>query len=726
MGEQSPIVTAFTGGEVSPLLDGRTDLARYYSSSRRAENFLCLPQGPAERRGGTRFIAEAAGPARPIPFEFSDEQAYVIEAGAGYFRFYKDGGRIELNGVPYQIATPYQAADIAGLRWCQSADVMYLVHRAHAPRKLSRTGHTSWTLTPVDFVDGPWLDENVTPTKLAPSAIEGTVTVTASAVTGINDGQGFQPGDVGRLLRIGHLAAEWAAETNYAVGDVRRNAGAVYRCTGAGKSAASGGPTGTGTGIVDGTATWDFVNPSGIQWGYGKITAVSSVTQVSLEVKKAFASTGAVASWRMGLWSNTTGWPNAVTFHEERLAFGSATRNRPQRIDASATGDFETFAPGTGDADALSFSLGSNKVNKIRWLASMRVLLVGTVGAEFVVSADSASAPLTPTNIAAKRHTGWGCADIAPVEAGANILFVQRQKRMLLNLRYSFESDGYTAEDLTLLAEQATRSGLVDLAWQQAPNGILWACRADGQLVGCTFLPEQEITGWHRHPLADGGAVEGLTVIPGSAGSDELWLVVRREVNGQTVRYVERLEDPLPLDGSQADAFYVDCGLSYEGPAVTTLSGLDHLEGKRVQILADGGVHPERTVSGGAVQLDWPAARVHVGLGYRSLMLPMRIEAGAPRGSTAQGRTKMVTRMTARLARSLGGAAGRDEQNLEPILQDRDPAVPMDQPMPLFSGDVTVAFPGNYDTSADMLLVQDQPLPFTVTALIPRVVTADG
>jgi hypothetical protein len=729
MARAHPIITNFTGGELSAYLDGRTDLSRYYNGARVCENFLCLPQGPADRRGGTRFInaakhADKRG--RLVPFEFSDIQAYVIEAGELYFRFYMDKGRIESGSGAYEVATPYAEADLAGLRWAQSADVMYLVHPAHRPRKLSRTGHTAWTLSAVDFVDGPWLDENVTTTTLTPSATSGgAITITASAVAGINGGQGFVATDVGRLVRMGHQASVWAASTAYVAGDVRRNSGNIYRCTLGGTSATSGGPTGTGSGIVDGTVTWEFVSTGGIQWGYAEITARSSATQVTASVRAGFAGTSATAAWRLGLWSDTTGWPAAVTIHDERLVFGSSTTDRPQRIDASKVGDFENTTPGTGDGDPLAISIGSNKVNKVRWLASMRVLLVGTVGAPFAVAADPVSAPLTPTNIAAKRQTANGCADIQPVEAGKAVLFVQQQRRKLLELRYSLEDDAYVANDLTLLAEQATRSGIVELVYQSEPNCFLWACRVDGQLVACTYLPEQDITAWHRHPLADGGRVESLAVIPGGTGSDQLWLLVAREVGGQTVRYIEILEEPLPLDGSQADAYYVDCGLSYEGPAVTSLGGLDHLEGKTVQILADGGVHPERVVTGGAVALDWAATKVHAGLGYLSKLKPMRIEAGAGEG-TAQGKKKLITHVKARLARSLGGQAGRDEDNLEPILQDRDPNVPMDEPMPLFSGDAEIAFPGNYDTTGDLLFVQDQPLPFTMNAIIPRVVTSDG
>jgi len=673
MPKATPALTNFTGGEASPYFNGRTDQSRYYNSSQICENFLCLALGPAERRGGTRFIAEVKDSTqrgRAINFEFSDEQAYIIEAGNLYFRFYMNKGQILTGGgAIYEIATPYKTADIPLLKWCQSNDVMYVVHPKYGPRKLTRTGHAAWTLTAIDFIDGPYLDENVTTTTMIPSATNGAnITITASAVTGINRGLGFQAGDVGRLIRIKNGAA----------------------------------------------------------YGYAKITTVDSATQVHADVKTAFAATTAATTWRMGLWSDYAGWPGSDTFHEERLCFGSSTVERPQRIDGSKTGDFENFTPGTTDGDPLAFSLGFDRVAKISWLASMRVLVAGTRGAEFIIQADTASSALTPTNAKARPHTRRRCANIMPVLIDDAAVFLQLLGRKIMKEQYSFETDSYKAEDLTLLAEQATRPGIVEMAYQSEPFSIIWAVRSDGQLAACTHIAEQQVTAWHRHILGGDAFVESVATIPGSGGSDEVWLIVRRTINGQVKRYVEVLEDPLPLGGNQADAFYVDCGLSYSDPnvAVTELTGLDHLEGETVQILTDGAVHPEKQVVGGKVELDYPANTVHVGLQFVSRLKPMPLEAGQAEG-TAQGKTKIISKVIVRMLRSLLGWLGRDDVNREPVNQDRDPDAPMDHPMPLLSGDNVVDFPGDYDTTGDMMIVQDQPLPMTVLSLYPRVVTSD-
>lgn len=672
MPKATPALTNFTGGEVTPYVRGRTDWSRYYNSLEICENFICMAQGPAERRGGTRFVGEikdSSKRARLAPFEFSDEQAYQIEVGDLYFRFYMNDGLIlDEDDEPYEIETPFSIDDIPLMKWCQSNDVLYIDHPAHAPRKLTRAGHANWTLSTIDFVDGPYLDENVSSTTMQPSATSGAgITITASAVTGINGDLGFQPGDVGRLIRI----------------------------------------------------------KNGENWGYAKITAVTDTTHVTADVKTNFSATTANKAWRLGLWSDYSGWPSAVTFHGERLMHGSSTRERPTRIDGSKTGDFENYTPGTADGDALAFSIGFDKVAKICWLASMRVLVVGTRGAEFVVQGDSAAGALTPTATNARPHTRRRCANIMPVMIDDAAVFVQLLGRKLLKETYSFESDSYRAEDLTLVAEQATRAGLVELAYQAEPFNIVWGVTADGQLVGCTHISEQEVTAWHRHPLGGDAFVESIATIPGNGGSDQLWMIVRRTINGETKRYVEILQDPLPPTGNQADAFYVDCGLSYAGEdAIQTLSGLDHLEGELVQVLADGAVHGDLRVTDGSIQLEYAANKIHVGLQYLSKLKPMSLEAGQAEG-TAQGKIKIISSLAIKFMRSLLGWIGRDETVLAPINQERDPDKPMDHPMPLITDSVVADFPGDWNTDGSIMIIQDKPLPMTVLSIYPRVVTAD-
>ena len=673
MARVSPITTNFTAGELSPQLEGRVDFNKYFNGLSEFLNFTAKPHGGAVRRSGFRHVAavKTAGQAtRLIPFEFSTVQAYVIEMGDQYMRFYRNEGQI-VDGGAVEVATPYLEAELFDVQFAQSADVLYLVHPNHEPRKLERTSHTSWTLSVIDFTDGPYRDDNTTATTLNPSAATGTgITITASAVTGINGGDGFKITDVGRLVALEH----------------------------------------SGT------------------WGYAKITGFTSTTVVTADVVNDFNGATAVTTWRLGTWSDTTGWPATVTFYEQRLMFAGAT-DFPQRIDGSKIGDFENFTPGTNDDDPISYTLAAGEVNAIRWINAGQVLLIGTVGGEWIMRSTTAGDPLTPTNVNVRRQTTYGSAAIRPLRIGNAVLFMQRAGRKLRELVYQFETDAYVAPDLTLLAEHVSEGGITDIAYQQEPDSVVWCVRTDGTLLGLTYDRPQDVVGWHRHIVGGsfGGGqavVESVAAIPNPAGTaDQLWIVVKRTVGGATVRYIEFMEDG--FDGSTVaeDAFFVDSGLTYSGAAATVMSGLDHLEGETVSVLADGAVVPDKVVASGQITLPDPATKVHAGLAFTSRLKTMRIEAGAQDG-TAQGKTKRIHRATVRLFRTLGLKIGTDPAKLDTV-PFRTGADTMDSAPPLFTGDKRVALRGGWNTEGRVVIQQDQPLPMHVIALMPQLQTND-
>lgn len=674
MARVSPIQTNFTAGELSPRLEGRVDLGKYFNGCRTLENMVIHVHGGVSRRAGTRFVSEVKDSTRQVrlvPFEFSTVQPYVLEFGPQYIRFYRDEGRIETSpGTAYEIATPYQDSELFEIAFAQSADVMYLVHPNHAPRKLSRTGHTAWTLTVVSFRDGPYGEVNTGATTLTPSATTGSVTVTASAAV-------FAAGDVGRLLRI-----------------------------------ENGSPA---------------VN------GWGTITAYGSATQVTVSVASAFGSTGASVEWRLGEWSKAGAYPGAVAFYEERLFFAGSA-DKPQTVWGSVSGDFENFAPtdadGTlADDNAVTFTIASDQVNAIRWLSPGQVLAIGTTGGEFVMRSSASDAPITPTNIQVKRQTTRGCAHTAPVRSDAVVLFLQRARRKVHEFVFAFETDSFQAPDMTLLAEHLTRGGVKQMDYAREPDSTVWCVRADGMLLGLTYQRAQDVVGWHRHILGGGHAggmarVESVTVIPSPGGDhDQVWLSVLRTVDGAGFRSVEFMEEPLAEEAAQAESFYVDCGLSYSGAATTSVGGLDHLEGETVAILADGAVQPPRVVTGGAVALSQAASTVHVGLPFTSRLQTLRLEAGAQDG-TAQGKTARIHEVSVRFWRTLGGKIGFDDD--VDVISYRSSADPMNAPPALFTGDKRIKFNRGYTKSPRITVIQDQPLPMTVLCVLPRLVTFDG
>ena len=320
---------------------------------------------------------------------------------------------------------------------------------------------------------------------------------------------------------------------------------------------------------------------------------------------------------------------------------------------------------------------------------------------------------------------------VQPIGVGTSLLYVQRAGRKLLSIDYTVETDNYVSTDLAVLSNRITRTGIVDMAYQGEPFGVVWCVLANGKLIGFTYDRQQEVTGWHRHPIGGDGFVEAVAVIPAPDGTrEELWAVVRRTINGATTRYVEYLEAPwegADEDGTggddQEDAFYVDSGLTYDGVSTTSITGLDHLEGETVQILADGATQPDQVVSGGAITLDRAASVVQAGLQAPARLVTMRIEAGSGDG-TAQGKTKRVHSATVRFVDTLGGRVGQYGGRVDDISR-RSPSTPMGEPEPIFSGDRDVDFPGDYDTDCRVEIRQDQPYPMTVAAIMPRLRTYD-
>jgi hypothetical protein len=658
----------FTAGELSPRLDGRNDLAKYSAGCATVENMVIYPHGAAARRPGTTFIAEvksSSAKTRLIPFEFSTTQTYILELGNQYIRFYRDNGQILSSGSPFEISTPYLTAELFDIKFAQSADVMYITHPSHATRKLSRTGHTSWSLDIVNFTNGPYLDTNTSTTTITASAhTVGTGrTFTASAST-------FVSTDVDRLIRF--------------------------------------------------------------RDGYAKVTGFTSATVVTVEIIKDTGSTSASTDWSLGAFSDTTGHPSCVSFFEQRLVF-AATLSQPQTVFFSKSGDYENMDANIGgtvaDDDAIIYTIASNQVNAIRFMAASRTLIIGTAGGEFTVTGGGDNNAITPTNIMIKKQSNHGAANIDAVAVANATLFVQRAKRKIRELAYNFDVDGYTAPDLTILAEHVTEGGIIEMAYQEEPLAIIWCVRNDGELVALTYQREQQVVAWHRHVFAgafgSGNAVcESVAVIPTEDSEYELYMIIKRTINGATKRYVEFL-NTFDFDESDNTSFnFLDSQLSYSGSSATTISGLSHLEGQEVSILADGATHPNKTVSSGSITLDRAATKVKIGLGYTSLLKTMRIDAGAQNG-TSQAKTKRIYEVTARLYESVGVEIGPDLNNMERV-PFRTSSDPMDQGIPPFTGDKEVEFRGDYDTDGFMIVRQTQPLPLTILSLYPRLVTNDG
>lgn len=659
------IQTNFTGGEASNRLFGRVDLAKYGNSLEVMQNMLLMPQGGAIRRSGTRFLAQvkdSSQAVRLIPFQFSVTQAYVIEFGPLYVRFYRDRAQLTSGGTPYEIVSPYAADDLAEIKYTQSADILYLCHPNYRPRELQRAGDTSWSFVNYTFNDGPYLDVNTTATTLTLSGTSGSVTVTASASL-------FASTDVDRLIR------------------------------------------------------WE--DPAG-NWTWLRITAFTSATVVTATIAGPNPSAGtATVTWRLGAWSDTTGWPWCASFHHQRLWFGGSD-TQPEQVWASKAGDFSSHEPsdpdGTVTADqGINFAIADNQVNAIRALVSnARGLVALTMGGEHVIRSQADFEPISQSNIAAYRQSSHGTPDtVLPVIGGDTILFPERSGRRVRELVFNLDIDQFQAADLNRLAEHIPATSIIEMAFQQSPFPILWVVTDGGTLHSMTYERAEQIVAWQTHAIGGSGVVESAAVIHDDP-YDLVYVVVQRTINGTVRRYVEFIEDRFEMTDDQEDAFYVDSGLTYDGAAATTITGLSHLNGAEVAILADGATHPARTVASGQITLDSAASVVHVGLAVTARMLTMPIKPErAP--FDPRGRLSRIYDVTIRLHRT-GGlkinsyVMGTSQTQDEIVFRDGSDL--MDTAPPLFTGIKDIPFPSSHDHDVQLEMLVDNPQPLTVLELI--------
>jgi hypothetical protein len=451
------------------------------------------------------------------------------------------------------------------------------------------------------------------------------------------------------------------------------------------------------------------------------------------------SATTATVNWRMGVWNSVDGYPAAVTFYEDRLTWGGAP-GAPGRVDFSKSSDYENMAPTAATAgtvandNAIAVTLNSKNVQVIRWLEDdEKGLFVGTVSGEWIIRPSNQNEALSPTNVNAKQSTTHGSKNVQAVRAGKATLFVQRAGRKLRELAYVYEVDGFRAPDMTVLAEHITYGGgLVEMAYQQEPQSLVWAPRADGVLLGFTYERDQSVIGWARHQLGGysdsgttGAKVESVAVIPAADGSrDELWLLVKRYIDGGVKRYVEYMTKFWEQGDAQEDAHFVDCGLTYDGVATMSGSGAYHLRGQTVSVLADGATHPDITITAtGGWTLVREASVVHLGYGYNSDGETLRPEAGAADG-TAQGKTQRTHNVTFRLHEAMGVKVGPSFSNLTRLVF-RTTADNLNEAVPLFSGDKHTKWEGDYTTDAHICWRFDQPLPGTVQSVMPQLHTQD-
>ncbi|NIL23533.1 hypothetical protein HB991_13570 [Yersinia mollaretii] len=571
----SLIQPSFSGGEISPSLHGRVDLSRYQNSLRKCRNFIVRQSGGVENRPGTQFIGNAKyndKKCRLIPFQFSTIQTYALEFGHGYMRVFKDGAQVLFSygptvGQVFELEMPYQEADLFDLKFTQSADVMTIVHPNYEPRELQRYAHDDWRLASVVTTNGPFEDINVDKAiKVYSSGTTGTVTLTASANI-------FGAEQVGKLFYLEQLAIDsvpiWEVAKTTAVNDVRRAGSYYYRAN-------TAGTTGTLRPSHDEGMSWDgWGGATGIQWEYlhsgfgivritsvaaGGLTAVGAV--VSYIPSNAVGAGNASYKWAHYAWNSVSGYPGTVVYYQQRLFFAASTKY-PQTIWGSRVGDYKDFGKNNPlqDDDRIIYTYAGRQVNQIRHLIDVGSLIALTSGGEYQITGDQ-NKTLTPSSFTFSSQGSNGSSNLPPIAVSNIALFIQEKGSIIRDLAYSFDVDGYSGSDLTILANHLFNGyKIVDWSFSIVPYSVAWCIRNDGKLLCLTYLREQQIFGWAPQE-SPGDAFESTCSISEGA-EDAAYFVLRRVVNGQSVRYIERLSSRIIENIN--NAFFVDSGLTYDG-----------------------------------------------------------------------------------------------------------------------------------------------------------------
>lgn len=720
MAQVRTLARSFAGGEVTPEFWGRIDDGKYQTGLALCRNFIPLPHGPVANRAGTAFVRETKDSSKAAAvraFSYSDEQTMVLEFGDGYVRFHTQGATL-LQGTPaayagataytpgdlvaqggtnyvciadttgnappnatywyaqpatgeYEIPAPYAAADVLNLRFEQSLDVLTVTHPTYAPRELRRAGATKWYFTTISFVSAL-----VPPTAVGAAATTPTV--------GANKDHKYV------VTAVGSGSDESLPSSSATVANDLTKSGNFNTITWT--------PS-----VSSGVTRYNVYKEEGGIYGF-----IGQASGAAFKDDNIAADTSYCPPEDVNPFDGAGNYPAAVAYHEQRRCFAGTT-NQPQNFWGTRSGTESNlqYAIPTREDDALQFRIAARKNQTIRHLVSMQDLLMLTVSGGWRVRGGDA---LTPLSFNVKQFSGIGANNVQPLVVDTNVLFGANRGGHARELGFSNEGGGWITGDLSLRCPHRFDGyELLDAAYSESPYPIAWWVSSAGNLLSLTYVPGQNIGAWASHDTD--GTFESICCVAEGA-EDRLYAVVQRTIGGVTKRFVERMASR--QFATQADAFFVDCGLAYDGASTTTLSGLDHLEGETVSILADGGVRPQAVVSGGQITLDAACTKAAVGLPITAdiQLLPMTVEAQA----FGQGRVKNVNRVWLRVYQSLGIFAGPALDALREYAART--TEPFGSPPDLQTKVCEVVLTPQWQDGGQVYVRQSDPLPLTIVSMI--------
>lgn len=677
----------------------------------------------------------------------------VMNAVPGDMRLQSDSGNndpelIKINGEAYFISSPYTYDDLWDdeemcfkLQVIQHSDVLYIFSEKYPIKVLKRYGDEDWRLENLELINGPFLEMNSSDVTITASDVSGNITLTSSANL-------FTQTDVGRLLRLrgyGDNIKIWSAGMVVTQNDVVASDNKYYK-------ALESGTTGSKKPVHDEGARYD----GGVNWQYlhdgigivkinGFISETSVLAQVITRLPEAV--TNGTVYWEMGLLHAGNLYPKSGAFFRNRFAFLVNTPSGP-KVCLSMVGDYNNFSDlehgETTAESAITVPVLNTEFNEGKWLYAGDVLFVGTGAAEFYIDVISASAALANDNVKILQISNVGSKALMPVSVGSHIFFVDRYGLSLRDLSYNYYNDGYDQVDISILGKHLFATRIVALSYQEVPDKILWCLTGDGKVVALTFSVEQEVAALSRHDFH--GEVEHLAVVPDFAAcQDRLWIEVKRFVHRKMVRSIEFVENGEPLSfparvhnaltiSEQTklekeyllqQARYLDGAVLYireDQDERTDLYGLEHLEGEKVMIFADGIVCEPQIVINGCIKIKKTDSMVLVGKEIISRYVPQTVYLDNERGS-GMGEPQRINQIVLMLYASGGGKVGADETHLCEILY-RQTDAKMSKPQELFSGHKKVLFNGitnGRGESAEILIENTSPLPMNILAIVPSI-----
>ncbi len=743
---------SFGGGEINPEMFGRIDDNKYQSGLATCRNFIVKPQGPAENRAGFGFVREvktSTSPTRVIPFTYSTTQTMAIEVGASYFRFHTQGatlmvaagtpawatatayavGALVVSGTvtyycqvahtsgtfatdlaagkwyaqpatgEYEIPSPYAAADLFGIHYVQSADVMTLVHPNYPPMELRRLGATDWVLATINFASSLGV-----PAGLTAAAVVGSTTSTTTGGTSTTS-------TTSTTTTLQYSYVVTACDAN-GLNESSQSA----PVTAANNLLVTGSYNTISWGAVAGAAYYNVYRLNGGLYGFIGQTANTSITDANIAPDA--SKTPPIYDAVFGSAGN---YPGAVSYFEQRRIF-AGTINQPQNVWMTRAGTESnmSYSLPTRDDNRIAFRVAARDANTIHHIVPLTSLLMLTSGAEWVIRTMNSDA-LTPTSVSVAPQSYIGSSNVQPEIINNTLLYVAARGGHIRELGYNWQVNGYITDDVSLRATHLFDTlDIVDMAYAKAPQPIVWFVSTNGSLLGFTYVPEQQIGAWHRHDTIN-GAFESCAVVA-EGTEDMLYVVVNRVINGVQKRYIERMASRQFV--AAKDVFFVDSGATYtSGTPVTTVSGLTWLEGQTVSILADGAVMPQQVVTNGAITLQQPASTVQIGLpivaDLQTLPLATAFTGMGPDPSYAQGRFKNINKAWLRVFNSSGIWVGPTVDKLVEVKQRTNE--PYGSPAALRTGEIPLLLSQYWDDSGQIFIRQTDPLPLTLVSLTVEV-----